>query len=57
MDPLSQGTVGAAFAQSAANKNNIFDLMSCTKFFVDNYLPFHFFSQATFPLQIKFFDA
>ena len=23
MDPLSQGTVGAAFAQSAANKNNI----------------------------------
>ncbi len=23
MDPLSQGTVGAAFAQSVANKNNI----------------------------------
>ena len=23
MDPLSQGTVGAAFAQSAANKKNI----------------------------------
>ena len=23
MDPLSQGTVGAAFAQSAANKNNL----------------------------------
>ena len=26
MDPLSQGTVGAAFAQSAANKNNIFKI-------------------------------
>ena len=24
MDPITQGTVGAAFAQSAANKNNIF---------------------------------
>ena len=23
MDPISQGTVGAAFAQSTANKNNI----------------------------------
>ena len=23
MDPLSQGTVGAAFAQSTANKNNL----------------------------------
>ena len=23
MDPLSQGTVGAAFAQSSANKNNL----------------------------------
>ncbi len=26
MDPLSQGTVGAAFAQSVANKNNIFKI-------------------------------
>ena len=26
MDPLSQGTVGAAFAQSIANKNNIFKI-------------------------------
>jgi len=26
MDPLSQGTVGAAFAQSTANKNNIFKI-------------------------------
>ena len=26
MDPLSQGTVGAAFAQSAADKNNIFKI-------------------------------
>ena len=26
MDPLSQGTIGAAFAQSAANKNNIFKI-------------------------------
>ena len=26
MDPLSQGIVGAAFAQSAANKNNIFKI-------------------------------
>ena len=26
------------------------DLISSTKFFVDNYLPFHFFSQAAFPL-------
>ena len=26
MDPLSQGTVGAAFAQSFANKNNIFKI-------------------------------
>ena len=26
MDPLSQGTVGAAFAQSAANKKNIFKI-------------------------------
>tara|TARA_Y100000768_G_scaffold385196_1_gene370825 strand:- start:546 stop:1559 length:1014 start_codon:yes stop_codon:yes gene_type:complete len=26
MDPLSQGTVGAAFAQSAVNKNNIFKI-------------------------------
>ena len=23
MDPITQGTVGAAFAQSSANKNNI----------------------------------
>ena len=26
MDPLSQGTIGAAFAQSTANKNNIFKI-------------------------------
>ena len=26
MDPLSQGTVGAAFAQSVSNKNNIFKI-------------------------------
>ena len=26
MDPLSQGTVGAAFAQSVANKNNFFKI-------------------------------
>ena len=26
MDPISQGTVGAAFAQSTANKNNIFKI-------------------------------
>ena len=32
------------------NKNDIFDLMLSTKLFVDNYLPFHFFSQAAFSL-------
>ena len=38
------------FNKKFCTKNNTFDLMSCAKFFVDNYLPFHFFSQAAFPL-------